>query len=539
MAIRLKPLKPSDVRAWEVQNQEDGPCVLQQKILGGTPVRSNSTNKYVFDQYFGEEHCTMDVFDSLAKPIVESVGSFSRKYGTIFAHGATNCGKTYTISGECDSPGLIQLSAEHLFSMLHQQHTSAKYSVRVQYIEIYNEQVRDLLDDNKPLAVLEDKSGALLMDAHEHVVVCAKDVVNWMNDGNRKRACAGTILNPRSSRSHGVFSLIIERQKRILTMKNEGLGRKEKSILTLVDLAGSENSTHAASTGIRKHEGGMINQSLLTLSQVIKALSMPENKRPKHISYRSSKLTRIIRPQLSGNATVAILSCIDTGKANVDETKSSLKFATSAKKIILKDVIVKEDITESSLVASLQKELTETKEALEELHNRINSDIIQGHDAIEDDYDVSSEAVMGEGIDDPDEFLSQSYRSLSVDEFVAPVKFVVFTRSSLLTSDDLSVRSRLEEADIKAKFLEEQLAASDCMAEALFRSLRDVKLQQYETERLLVETGPSDDIKLLLYLSGTIRVSFLVCLIFVYNGCMGLFVGIVAYLWISLEVSIA
>mmetsp|Transcript_31395 Transcript_31395/g.47687 ORF Transcript_31395/g.47687 Transcript_31395/m.47687 type:complete len:499 (+) Transcript_31395:871-2367(+) len=196
-------------------------------------------------------------------------------------------------------------------------------------------------------------------------------------NGEKNRIVASTDMNARSSRSHSIFSITIEsRESRGGTGRSNSfigaVGDEEDdravlvSMLNLVDLAGSESAKNTNATGTRQREGGKINQSLLTLSQVIQSLSMPKGKRPLHINYRDSKLTRILRPSLEGNAVMAILCCATASRMYVEETKSTLRFASRAK-LVQTSAKKNEVMDDRALIRRLQKELADAKEALKQM----------------------------------------------------------------------------------------------------------------------------------------------------------------------------
>ena len=273
--------------------------------------------------------------------------------------------------------GIIQMAAADLFERIEASGTR-DWVIKASFFEIYNEEVRDLLvpDDNDSLSsicshsclpilsVREDSSGSVRVKAYEEVVTSVQDVARILHKGNAHRACASTARNSRSSRSHAIFRLFIESRAKIFADDDSHTVRT--STLNLVDLAGSENG--GATTGTRKREGGKINQSLLALTRVIQSLGLPEKKRPKYIGYRDSKLTRILKPSLQGEACVAILCCASPMRADVEETRSTLKFAASAKLIKINPTV--NEVSDTA-VSKLKDELSTLKQALNDLHERL------------------------------------------------------------------------------------------------------------------------------------------------------------------------
>ncbi|CAH2018840.1 unnamed protein product [Acanthoscelides obtectus] len=215
-----------------------------------------------------------------------------------FAYGQTSSGKTHTILGNETDPGLFQLVSNQLFQHVADQ-VDKRYLIRCSYIEIYNEKINDLLDkSNQGLTIREDIKGNVLLDAREPVVDNVDKVMENMMQGNKIRRVAATRMNERSSRSHTIFRIILESKD-----ANQKDGPVHISYLNLMDLAGSERVSLTKAAGERLKEGANINKSLSVLGNVIRQLS--EGK--EFISYRDSKLTRLLSQALGGNAKSLII----------------------------------------------------------------------------------------------------------------------------------------------------------------------------------------------------------------------------------------
>ncbi|CAH2021110.1 unnamed protein product [Acanthoscelides obtectus] len=251
---------------------------------------------YIFDHVFKQECTNSDVYGSVVKPLVDS---FMEGFNaTIFAYGQTSSGKTHTILGNKTDPGLFQLVSNQLFQHVADQ-VDKRYLIRCSYIEIYNEKINDLLDkSNQGLTIREDIKGNVLLDAREAVVDNVDKVMENMMQGNKIRRVAATRMNERSSRSHTIFRIILESKD-----ANQKDGPVHISYLNLMDLAGSERVSLTKAAGERLKEGANINKSLSVLGNVIRQLS--EGK--EFISYRDSKLTRLLSQALGGNAKSLII----------------------------------------------------------------------------------------------------------------------------------------------------------------------------------------------------------------------------------------
>ena len=238
---------------------------------------------------------------------------------TIFAYGQTGTGKTHTMQGDCsgelsEAAGVIPRAVAHIFASL--EAANSEYSVKCTFLELYNEEITDLLSAeeedprrlpaqselrSKPLALMEDGKGGVMVKGLEEVIVMnATEIFSVLERGTSKRRTAETLLNKQSSRSHSIFALTIHIKE--MTAEGEELIKVGK--LNLVDLAGSENISRSGATDKRAREAGEINKSLLTLGRVINNLVEHQQ----HIPYRDSKLTRLLRDALGGHSKTCIIA---------------------------------------------------------------------------------------------------------------------------------------------------------------------------------------------------------------------------------------
>ncbi|BGP54833.1 Kinesin-like protein kip2 [Rhodotorula sphaerocarpa] len=272
---------------------------------------------------------TEHLYDRKIKPVVKAaLGGFN---GTVFAYGQTASGKTHTMLGSPTEPGIIPLAVDELFSHIHQQQSQRSFSLRVSFLEIYNEHLRDLLAPppspftSQPARGPEIVENGLVKNLHERAVSLPGEVLEVLKEGETRRRVGATDWNERSSRSHCVFVVTIESMN-----KTDGSARTSK--LNLIDLAGSESATGQEE---RRKEGAFINKSLLTLGTVIGKLTDPSSSSA-HIPYRDSKLTRLLQPALSGNSRVAVICTVSPDLEQAAETLSTLKFAKRAKMVVTK-----------------------------------------------------------------------------------------------------------------------------------------------------------------------------------------------------------
>ncbi|XP_051546297.1 kinesin-like protein KIF15-A isoform X2 [Myxocyprinus asiaticus] len=308
-----------------------------------------------------------EVFSSVAKNIVEAC--MNGYNGTIFAYGQTGSGKTFTMLGpsELDNfsdelRGVIPRSFEYLFFLINREVERSggmkSFLCKCSFIEIYNEQIYDLLDSvSTSLFLREDiKRGVFVEGAVEKYAASAAEAYQVLSMGWRNRRVASTSMNRESSRSHAVFTM---------TLESKETGREVVNIrtsqLNLVDLAGSERQRDTHAEGSRLKEASSINRSLMCLGQVIMALMDVSNGKNRHICYRDSKLTFLLRDSLGGNAKTYIIANVHPGSKCFGETLSTLQFAQRAK-LIKNKAMVNED-TQGN-VRQLQAEVRKLKEQL-------------------------------------------------------------------------------------------------------------------------------------------------------------------------------
>ncbi|CAM9743620.1 unnamed protein product, partial [Ectocarpus fasciculatus] len=257
--------------------------------------------------------------------------------GTIFAYGQTSSGKTHTMEGpsihDAELAGVIPRTVREIFFAVAEAPDSVEFVIKVSYIEIYMEKIRDLLDSyhtKMNLPVREDKQrGVYVAGATEEYVTSADELIAVMSAGAKNRVTAATGMNQGSSRSHSVF--IISVQQRDVNDSSTKTG-----MLFLVDLAGSEMVKKTHATGQVLNEAKTINKSLSALGQVINALT--DEKKP-HVPYRDSKLTRVLQNSLGGNSKTCLIVNCSPSSFNEAETLSTLRFGSRAKRIQNKAVV--------------------------------------------------------------------------------------------------------------------------------------------------------------------------------------------------------
>lgn len=268
-----------------------------------------------------------DIFDFSIRSTVDDI--LNGYNGTVFAYGQTGAGKSYTMMGtnidDVEGRGVIPRIVEQIFASIMSSPGTIEYTVRVSYMEIYMERIRDLLaPQNDNLPVHEEKNrGVYVKGLLEIYVSSVQEVYEVMRRGGNARAVAATNMNQESSRSHSIFVITI-------TQKNVETGSAKSGQLFLVDLAGSEKVGKTGASGQTLEEAKKINKSLSALGMVINALT---DGKSSHIPYRDSKLTRILQESLGGNSRTTLIINCSPSSYNDAETLSTLRFGTRAKSI--------------------------------------------------------------------------------------------------------------------------------------------------------------------------------------------------------------
>ncbi|XP_060462234.1 kinesin-like protein KIF18A [Panthera onca] len=289
--------------------------------------RQNKDLKFVFDAVFDETSTQLEVFEHTTKPILRS---FLNGYNcTVLAYGATGAGKTHTMLGSAAEPGVMYLTMLDLYKSMEEIKEEKVCSTAVSYLEVYNEQIRDLLVNSGPLAVREDaQKGVVVQGLTLHQPKSSEEILQLLDNGNRNRTQHPTDMNATSSRSHAVFQIYLRQQDRTASISQNVRIAK----MSLIDLAGSERANTTSAKGTRFIEGTNINRSLLALGNVINALADTKRKN-QHIPYRNSKLTRLLKDSLGGNCQTIMIAAVSPSSVFYDDTYNTLKYANRAKDI--------------------------------------------------------------------------------------------------------------------------------------------------------------------------------------------------------------
>ena len=336
-----------------------------------------TTRAFTYDHVFDERSTQAEVYDEACAPLV--AGCMAGYNATVFAYGQTGSGKTYTMgsgdgAGNGVNDGVIPRMVDGLFDALAAKAEEATSRVRVSYLEIYNEEVKDLLHPKTPsksISIREDAAGGIfVLGVQERAVSSRAELFAALAAGSSFRQTGETLMNAHSSRSHSLFSVIVEQ-----TPKAKG-EMKSCAKLHLVDLAGSERNKKTGTVGARFKESVTINQGLLALGNVIAALC-DENRNKgsgrresmTHVPYRESKLTRLLQDSLGGNTQTLMIACVGPSTDNMDESLNTLRYADRAKHIKNKPV---RNIDHASVV-DLRGEIAMLQEQLSQMRIQVGS----------------------------------------------------------------------------------------------------------------------------------------------------------------------
>ncbi|KAL6854583.1 hypothetical protein ACP4OV_019145 [Aristida adscensionis] len=399
VAVHVRPLIGDE----KLQGCKD--CVA---VVPGKPQVQIGSHSFTFDHVYGSTGTpSAAMFDECVAPLVE--GLFQGYNATVLAYGQTGSGKTYTMGTACKEGshiGIIPRAMAALFDKIESLKTQVEFQLRVSFIEILKEEVRDLLDPasaavgkvengnghaklsvpgKPPVQIREASNGVITLAGSTEVhVTTQKEMTACLEQGSLSRATGSTNMNNQSSRSHAIFTITLEQMRKTdPIMTSDGMPIEEMNEdylcakLHLVDLAGSERAKRTGSDGLRFKEGVHINRGLLALGNVISALG-DEKKRKEgaHVPYRDSKLTRLLQDSLGGNSKTVMIACISPADINAEETLNTLKYANRARNIQNKPIVNRNPIADEMKRMRQQIEILQAE--LVSARGGVGSDDVQG-----------------------------------------------------------------------------------------------------------------------------------------------------------------
>lgn len=437
---------------------------------------SETVKVFTFDAVYDWNSTQQELYEETVRPLVSSVlDGFN---GTIFAYGQTGTGKTYTMEGskmDHERRGIIPRSFEHIFNHIGRSE-NMQYLVRASYLEIYQEEIRDLLHPDQSLRFeLKEKPevGVYVKDLSTAVCKSAAEIQHLMNMGNQNRTIGATNMNEHSSRSHAIFLITIE-------MGSIGdCGGIRVGRLNLVDLAGSERQSKTGSSGERLKEASKINLSLSALGNVISALV---DGKTTHVPYRDSKLTRLLQDSLGGNSKTIMVANIGPASYNYDETLTTLRYASRAKNIKNKPRINEDP--KDALLRQYQEEIGRLKEKLAQKggtqRKKKKSKRKKEDDAIDSDSEADDNS-RGE-----DNKVTETDKKLIAEQLKAEKQE---TENLVQRIKDLESKMLCGGKNIIDHTNEQQRALEQKAAEIAERKRREVEMQQKLEDEELTMVG--------------------------------------------------
>jgi kinesin family protein 3/17 len=370
VCVRCRPLSPQEEQDNRKIIVTISPGRGEMSVRNPKGEVNEPPKLFTFDYVYDWNSTQDQVYNETACPIVDSV--LEGYNGTIFAYGQTGTGKTFTMEGVPDPHhlrGIIPRAFEHVFKTIDASSNIKQFLVRASMLELYNEEIRDLLAKNpKNKLELREKPdvGVYVKDLSAFMIQDVQEMQEKLALGRRNRAVGETKMNQDSSRSHCLFSITVEASD----VGQDGEQHIRMGKLNLVDLAGSERQSKTHASGDRFKEAININQSLTTLGNVISALV---DSKSSHVPYRDSKLTRLLQDSLGGNTKTVMIANLGPADWNFDETLSTLRYANRAKSIKNKPKINEDP--KDTMLRQFQEEILKLKEQLEA---QLNGQSVEG-----------------------------------------------------------------------------------------------------------------------------------------------------------------
>lgn len=325
--VQTSSLTTGDNRVFDPP--EDNPVQKFSRSVVPATGKKVKDQVFAFDRVFDDNASQTDVYEATTKNLLDSV--LDGYNATVFAYGATGCGKTHTITGTSQQPGIIFLTMQELFEKISDRSDEKQTEITLSYLEIYNETIRDLLvsgGSKQGLMLREDSNQAVTVAGlTSHHPKDVQEVMDMIVQGNEYRTVSPTAANATSSRSHAVLQINVAQKDRNAAVNEP----HTMATLSIIDLAGSERASATKNRGERLFEGANINKSLLALGSCINALC--DARKNNHIPYRNSKLTRLLKFSLGGNCKTVMIVCVSPSSEHFDETQNTLRYANRAKNI--------------------------------------------------------------------------------------------------------------------------------------------------------------------------------------------------------------
>ncbi|CAI2359195.1 unnamed protein product [Moneuplotes crassus] len=397
VTIRVRPLTQQEIsnKVLHIVNVDDKLLIVRDKAeikyeqegIKPDVLHRSREQRYYFDKIF-KDSSQSEVYENTCKQLIDPVTKGFN--ACVFAYGTTGSGKTYTMIGTKENPGNSVLIIDDMFDTISKDE-EFQYEIKISYVEIYNEIIRDLLvvkSKDTYLDLRDDPiKGVQIAGVKEFKVTNSTEVMKLLTEGNRRRTTEATNANQTSSRSHAIFQIHVHKKEKTADTEKEILAGK----LSLIDLAGSERGTVTENTGIRLREGAKINTSLLALANCINALG-DKTKKGFYVSYRDSKLTRMLKDSLGGNCKTVMIATISPGHNQFEETINTLKYANRAKNIKIRAQANKKMVYMH--ISAYKNIISDLKDEIIQLKSKIRND--EGATAIDQINELEKEDALEE-----------------------------------------------------------------------------------------------------------------------------------------------
>lgn len=483
VAVRVRPFNDREKNTNSIVDIKDNDIFL---INPETKTKKKFTFDYLFDHNDNQEK----LYNNIGKQVINN--TYQGYNSCVFAYGLTGSGKTFSMMGDHQNPGLIPRICQNLF-ICQSNHNNIDtngckmtYRVELSYLEIYSENVMDLLglEKNKNLKIRQHPIyGPYVEELTQIAVEDYQSIKNVIDQGNKARHVASTLMNNRSSRSHAILTI----QFTQMFEESSGVIREVVSKINLVDLAGSERVEISGVTGVNFKEAIMINKSLSTLGLVISKLAEKSNKNKRkkyksddHIPFRDSSLTWILKESLGGNSKTYMIAAISPSSINYNETLSTLRYASNAKQIV-NTVKVNEDPNEKII-----KVLHEEIDLLKEQINKANKNISNTTE------DLSPEIIkLNEELKQREELARQKEKSWSskLEESQLITKNITEQLKNVNKEKELLLNQVTE---MKANIIDQEILQQSLLEQELAKQKEEFDKKQKEFEQIkIVETAVS------------------------------------------------
>ncbi|XP_046596920.1 kinesin-like protein KIF19 isoform X2 [Neodiprion lecontei] len=381
VAVRIRPLNSED-DGTRVLHAINDKMVVMEEVDGekGDVLRQKrgASRQYLYDIAFGEDSTQEAVYDGTTKALVQDV--LNGYNATVFAYGATGAGKTHTMVGSPSEPGVMVRALNDIFLAAQKLPTNVEFAVTMSYMEIYNENIRDLLNPGTGyLELREDSRGRNIQVSglSEISTNSTEEVMQLLHKGNRARTVEPTAANKTSSRSHALLSVTVK-QTHPIQEGDRARTRIKQARLFMIDLAGSERAKQTKNQGKRLQEGAHINRSLLALGNCINALSGGA----RYVNYRDSKLTRLLKEALSGNCRTVMIAHVSPSSSHRDESKNTLAYADRANR--LSNKVERNVLDVSYHVSQYRNIISDLKSEISRLRNKMQDDRPRSNSGVEE-----------------------------------------------------------------------------------------------------------------------------------------------------------